>query len=467
MTDERLIDFAALLRQNGIRVSPGELAVAAEALSLVPMEDKAAVHGALRATLVKRGADAPTFDRLFSLYFGAIGRLLEGLEETLAHALKLDDLSLEEMQEVARVLASLGSRSPLAGAMLEGRLGEIAKLLRVAALKVDFGALKSPLQRGFYARRVGAAAGLQEASREFRLLEKALADGGLDAAVVERVSKRLEDAVAALEETARRVSDLEYEARDRETLVAGRDASLHRQISTLSPQELARMREVVKRVAEKLKSRIARRRKERRRGQLHVRRTLRRNMDLGGFPARLTFRQRRPERPEIVVLCDVSDSVRNVSRLMLQFVYTLQSLYARVRSFVFVSDLGEVTKLFKAASVEEAVEGAVAGRVINLSANSNYGHALRLFHSDFKGAVTRRTTVLVIGDGRSNYNPANAWVLEELKRQARRVLWICPEEKEAWGFGDSEMPLYARHCHKVFVVRTVDELAKAAEELLP
>jgi len=242
---------------------------------------------------------------------------------------------------------------------------------------------------------------------------------------------------------------------------------VHKPISTMAPEELARMRDLVKRVAEKLKSRIARRRRERRRGQLHVRRTLRRNMALGGLPARLSFRQRRPERPEVVVLCDVSDSVRNVSRLMLQFIYTLQSLYARVRSFVFVSDLGEVTRLFKDAAVEDAVDGAVAGKVINLSAHSNYGHAMRLFHKDFKGAVTRRTTLIVIGDGRSNHNPANAWVLGDLKRQARRVLWICPEEREAWGFGDSEMPLYARSCDRVFVVRTVDELARAAEQLLP
>jgi uncharacterized protein with von Willebrand factor type A (vWA) domain len=169
----------------------------------------------------------------------------------------------------------------------------------------------------------------------------------------------------------------------------------------------------------------------------------------------------------VVLLCDVSDSVRNVSRLMLLFVHTLQARYARVRSFVFVSDIGEVTSLFKESKAEEAVDGAVAARVINLSANSNYGHAFRQFHADFRGAVSRRTTVVVIGDGRSNYNPPNAWVLEELRRKSKRLVWLCPEERASWGFGDSEMTAYARWCHQVLIVRTPDDLARAAEQILP
>src|SRR5262249_9153775 len=148
-------------------------------------------------------------------------------------------------------------------------------------------------------------------------------------------------------------------------------------------------------------------------------------------------------------------------------VYTLQEQYSRVRSFVFVSDLGEVTELFKDAKIEEAVDGALAAQVINLSANSNYGHAFRQFYDDFRGAITRRTTLLIIGDGRSNYNPANAWVLDELKRKAKRVIWLCTEDRSAWGFGDSEMQTYSRACDRVFVVRSVDDLARAVEQLVP
>ncbi len=463
--EERLIEFGRLLRQNGVRVSPGELATAAHALTLVPMEDRASVRAALRASLVKRQADASVFDRLFALHFGAVGRLLEGLEETLARGLSTDDLTMDELMAVAKALQGDEAGAAVIRATTGGDLGTLAKLMRAAALKLDFGGLQTPLQTGFYARRVASAAGLPQLSKELQALEEKLRVEGIDPSTVERISERLGAAVEALEETARRIAEQELETRTPET--KGGDAALHKRLSSLTPDELSRMQQVVRQLAQRLKGRIARRRREQRRGALNVRRTLRRNLGLGGLPARLSFRRQRPDRPDVVVLCDVSDSVRNASRLMLQFIHTLQSLYARVRSFVFVSDLGEVTRLFKEASLEEAIDGAVAGKVIDLSAHSNYGRALKLFHDDFRGVVTRRTTLLVIGDGRSNYNPANGWVLEELRRRVRRIVWLCPEDESGWGFGDSEMPLFARYCDRVFAVETLDDLARAAERLMP
>ena len=137
------------------------------------------------------------------------------------------------------------------------------------------------------------------------------------------------------------------------------------------------MEVAVRRLAERLRARLVRRERSRRRGALAVRRTLRRNLGLGGFPARLVFRQRRPERPEVVVLCDVSESVRHVTRLMLLFLYTLQSLFTRVRTFVFVSDLAEVTDPLRAEKDPARAAGlAVAARAVSLAANSNYGRAL-------------------------------------------------------------------------------------------
>src|SRR5258706_247337 len=346
--DERLEDFAGLLRQNGLRVSPAEVADAAQAALLVGLEDRAAFRGALRASLVKRGSDAAVFDRLFELYFTGAKDLVDGLQGSMLDALDAEKLNDLELEEIARLL---GQMSPLTQALAQGRTDLLARILRQATLSIDFRGLTSPLQRGFYGRRLLQAAGGSGAEIELQQLLASLKARGLE--------------------------------------------------------------------------------------------------------------------PEIVVLCDVSDSVRNVSRLMLQFVYTLQELYARVRSFVFVSDIGEVTHLFKKMDVSSAVDLATAGKVINIAANSNYGHALKMFHSTWLGSITRRSTVIVIGDGRTNYNPPNAWALAELKRKCRRLIWLCPEERHSWGFGDSEMPLYARHCHRVESVRSLDELARVATELMP
>ncbi|HEY0840668.1 MAG TPA: VWA domain-containing protein, partial [Vulgatibacter sp.] len=189
-------------------------------------------------------------------------------------------------------------------------------------------------------------------------------------------------------------------------------------------------------------------------------------MALGGIPAQLVFRRRKPQRPDVVVLCDVSDSVRDVSRMMLLFVHTLQSMFARVRTFAFVSDVGEITSHFKDVDASRAVDLAVAGQAINVYANSNYGRAFALFVGAHLGAVTRRTTVLVIGDGRNNYNPANVWALEELKRRARRVVWICSEDRSSWALGDSEMPLFEKAVDQVIVVRNMEDLEAVAREIV-
>ncbi|MEI7703914.1 MAG: VWA domain-containing protein, partial [Deltaproteobacteria bacterium] len=232
--------------------------------------------------------------------------------------------------------------------------------------------------------------------------------------------------------------------------------------------EIVRTEAAVRRLAERLRDRLARRERSRRRGALHLRRTIRKNLGWGGVPARLSFRSRHRARPDVVVLCDVSDSVRHVSRLMLVFVHTLQSLFSRVRSFVFVSDLGEVTDAFRAEKdVSRAADLATAGRAVSLAGNSNYGRALTTFHRNFLGAVTSRTTVLLIGDGRSNYLPPESWVLRELRRRARRVLWICPEERWAWGSGDSEMLLYAGQVDRVAVATRLADLEEIAESLVP
>jgi hypothetical protein len=460
--EERLEDFVGLLRQNGLRISPAEVADAARATVLVGVLDRPTFRGALRSTLVKRGQDAAIFDRLFEIYFTGAKDLLDGLSGSLLQALEEENLTPEQLEEIARMLAGL---SPLAQALATGRSDQLARILRQATLNVDFRGLQSPLQRGFYARRLLQAAGGTQAEKELRQLLQALQARGLDPSQVELATAQVSRTLQALEEAARRVADREQKARDPEA--RGDKSLVHRSLASLTPDEVRRMQAVVRRLAERLKTRLSRRRKVRRRGQLSVRRTLRKNLSTGGEPFKLVFRSRRPERPEIVVLCDVSDSVRNVSRLMLQFVYTLQELYARVRSFVFVSDVGEVTRIFKTTDVSTAVDLATAGRVINLAANSNYGHALKLFHNTWLGSITRRTTVIVIGDGRGNYNPPNAWALGDVKRKCRRLIWLCPEDPSSWGFGDSEMPLYQRHCHRVESVRSLDDLARVAAELMP
>ena len=388
--DARVVEFARLLRTNGVRVSPAEVADAVEAAALVGASDRGSFRAALRATLVKRSRDVSVFDELFELYFSALGRVLEGLERGIVRELK-GLLDGDDLELVARTMAELlAGMSPLARAALGGDPALLARLLRSAALQVDFGASASSGATGFQGRRLLAAAGGAALADDAAGLERALRARGVGAEALQLVTGSLEVALRAVEEVARRWAELEGRAR---TLRQGEGV-----LAPVSREDAARMEVAVRRLAERLRSRLVRRERSRRRGALAVRRTLRRNLGLDGLPARLVFRHRRPERPDVVVLCDVSESVRHVTRLMLLFLYTLQSLFTRVRTFVFVSDLAEVTdRLREERDPTRAAQLAVAARAVNLAANSNYGRALRTFHDDFRGAVTRRTCFLLLG----------------------------------------------------------------------
>jgi len=464
--EARIAEFAELLRHNGLKLSVVEVQDAVRATALLGLDDRETFRAALSATLVKRGADQPTFSKVFDLYFSAAARMLDALDRSLAK--QLEEQGLLEGDELKMVLATLaqlaGNLAPMTEALLNGDRGALARLFRSAALQLDFSRMESQFQQGFYARRLLSNAGSAATARDLDAIAGELRARGVSAEGVDTVSRALADALRKVEKAAREEVERQVQAR----VPRLREAAVgERRFSNLSRDELEKTQAAVRKLAERLKARLVRRERTKRRGALAVRRTLRKNLSWGGLPARLVFRSKRPARPDVVVLCDVSDSVRNVSRVMLLFVHTLQSLFHRVRSFVFVADVGEVTQLFREADVSDAIELAVAGKAVSLHANSNYGRALATFARSHLGAVSRKTTVLVIGDGRNNFNPPNVWALQEIKRKAKRVVWICPEERYAFGTGDSEMLLYERACDRVATVQTLADLEKVAEVLVP
>jgi len=462
--EARIVELAGLLRANGVRVSSAEVADAVRAAAEVGPEKRDVFRAALRATLAKRTRDVPIFDACFGLWAGALGRAVAGAERGLVAWLEAAGLDGDDLDLVVRTLGELvAGMGPLARATIAGDPGLLARILADAAARLELGALASPAAAGFLARRLAAAAGSAGAEDDAARLAAAMRGRGLGVGSLALVDEGLRAALRRVDDAALRLAEAHGAARS--VAAPGALAAVRGRISR---EELARAEVAVRRLAERLRTRLVRRDRSRRRGVLAVRRTLRRNLGLGGVPARLVFRSRRPERPEVIVLCDVSESVRHVTRLMLLFLFTLQALFTRVRTFVFVAELAEVTAALRAErDPARAADLAVAARAVGLSANSDYGRALRTFHRSFLGAVTRRTTVLVVGDGRTNYHPPEAWVLDELRRRARRVLWICPEERSAWSTGDSEMALYAAHCDRVATAATLEELEAIADELVP
>ncbi|WP_434300106.1 VWA domain-containing protein [Corallococcus exiguus] len=463
--DARIVEFAEVLRQNGVRVSTSEVQDALRATAEVGVQDRSLFRSVLRATLVKRELDVETFRRAFDFYFSGAARTFEAIDKSLAKQLEEEGYLEGDLLKMVIYQMNLlaPEMSPLAQAILAGDRARLAQIFRQASLQLDLGQLESPLQTGFFTRRMLAGAGMERARSDLKSMEDELKARGLHAEGVEIVSRHVAAAMRKIEDAARAEVKRQSEARIRRRTDTVTEKPLH----LLTQAEVDQMEAAVRTMAEKLKSRMIRKQRSHRRGSLHAQRTLRRNMPWDGIPMVPVFRTRRPERPELVVLCDVSDSVRNASRMMLLFMHTMQSLFVRVRSFVFVSDVGEVTQFFKDLDVSEAIDAATAGRTVSMSSNSNYGRALADFTRDHLGSITRRTTVMIIGDGRNNYNASNAWALKDLKRKAKRVLWICPEDRGNWGIGDSEMLTYEKHCTQAVVVTSVSDLARIAEQLVP
>lgn len=459
--EARLVELGALLRQNGLRISVAELGDAARALEHCGLEDKETVHAALRATLCKRSRDRETFDRVFELYVSGAQRSMQEMDEALLRRIDEEGvLEGDDLEMLLYTLREMGQRlSPLSRAILDGDGMGIARQLRGAALQLDFGEISEQAER-FYTRQLLRGAGAQKVREEWEAIEAELRKQGLDAARVEMLGGRLAERLRLVEALARNY--VQEQARMRGEAARAGDGWQH-----LDPEAIARLEQAVARLASRLESRVRRRERSRRRGTLNALATLRQNLALGGLPARLQFRRRRVEKAELVVLCDLSDSVRDVSRLMLHFLYALQRQFSKMRSFVFVADVREVTGAFERMGAAEAIEWVASGGAVERHGNSNYGRALSRFASEHLGAVGRRTTVLIIGDGRNNYQPTHPWALQEVARKARRVIWICPEDRDAWLHGDSEMLLYERLVQQVIVARSLRDLENLARQLLP
>ncbi|MEW5742422.1 MAG: VWA domain-containing protein [Myxococcota bacterium] len=463
--EARVVEFVEVLRQNGLKVSVSETKDAVRALAEVGVGEKEATRAVLASTLCKRASDVATFDKAFDFFFSGAARTLENIEESLLERIREEGLL--EGDELKMVIAQLeqlaGQLSPLTQAALSGDRARLAHLFRQASLQLDYSRIQNALQTGFFSRRLATAAGSEGMRSDLAAIEAELKARGISTRGLEITARHLGDALRKVEDAARAEVQRQVNARLKRPTTGVAD----RPLSQLSRQEIELAQRAVRALAEKLKSRLVRRQRSRRKGQLNPRRTLRKNLTSGGVPMVPQFRTRRPQRPDVIVLCDVSDSVRTTSRMMLLFTWTLQSLFSRVRSFIFVSELGEITRHFKDAKPEDAVDAATTSGVISLASNSNYGNALATFVRGHLGSVTRRTTVLVIGDGRNNFNAANTWALEDLKRRAKRVVWICTEPKANWGFGDSEMPGYARAVSQVVTVQTLSDLERIAPQLVP
>jgi len=235
-----------------------------------------------------------------------------------------------------------------------------------------------------------------------------------------------------------------------------------------SREEMVSLRRAIWPLTRKLAVRLARKRRHGRKGPLDFRRTVRHSLSYGGVPAEPKFKYPKPSKPEIMVIADISGSVAAFARFTLHLVYALNNQFSKVRSFVFIDGLDEVTDYFEGVDdIAQAIHRVnTEADVIWVDGHSDYGHAFEVFNERYGKDVGPKTTVMILGDARNNYHASQSWVIKEIEDKARKVFWLNPEPISYWDTGDSIVSEYSDHCNGIFEVRNLKQLEAFVENLV-
>jgi uncharacterized protein with von Willebrand factor type A (vWA) domain len=456
---EPLRRFLQVARGAGLRVSAAEGIDAARAVDIVGFADRSVLKDTLGLILAKSPDEKNLFEEAFDLYFkrdtlagaGDAADDADGGEGRSPHAPSVPSAAGGEG------MGSGGGQS--LGQLLEGDdRAALATFMEQAARDAGIENIRFFTQKNLYARRILDRMGLRGVEREIEAMRQTdTQDALVRAQALENRLAMLRDAVRDLVERNLILFAKGDTERFREELLKSA------RLSNLERRDLDRMRILVRQMAKKLAARYAKTRRRRLRGVLDTRRTLRRNMGWGGIPFVTVWKQKRIEKPRVMVLCDVSGSVAAMSGFLLMFLYTLNEALKDIRSFAFAGSLIEVSEILEKQPVEEAIS-----KIMELIGygSSNYGNSFADFEDGWMKHVTNKTTVIILGDARGNRTDARTEIIGRLSQRSKRIIWLNPEYRSAWGTGDSDMFRYAPFCNVVTVCNTLRHLERAITDIL-
>jgi len=493
--------FVRLLRLFGVRVSVAEAADAMLAAAQPGvLADRPTLRAALRMTLIKDRRDDELFDELFTLFFSL--RPAAGPAGEHDHGHEHDDLA-DTGQLESFTVSETPSELPQQGHS-HGRPADIRDYFRPEDLaqryslhqeanKIDLASATDQIvlskDGADGAREAGASVQLEtdrlhnpglpgqlapptghRVDTALTVAQQETMLGWLEAAVEEideqrlvALRRRLAGVIADLPELLRRYLDQLADA-----VVEARMADRAR-IETVDERERADLEEALRRLARRLRGARTSRQRNTPRGRVSPGRTMRRNMRYEGVPFQPVTTSRVADKPRLLLLADVSLSVRATARFTLHLVHGMQSLFTQARSFAFVDAPVEITELFAEHPLERALglvfDGLPAGGLLDVDASSDYGAAFTRLLSEHSATLDRRTTLIVLGDGRGNGNDARVDTFQEIARRVRETIWLTPEPRYSWPLGSCDLPRYAEFCDRVQVVGDLSGLQQAAQQM--
>jgi uncharacterized protein with von Willebrand factor type A (vWA) domain len=449
---ERILTaYIRALRQAGAAVSPSEAIDAVRAVGIVGYSERDTLKDSLGVVLAKTPEEKDLHARLFDLYFSRAPTRTDAAPQD-DDATERGDGQGEGGGEGADPVDSLVG---LANAADPDR---IAVAMERAAAQVGVDEIRFASQGAYFARRMLEALGIE--ALEARLMQRLEARDE----TAQADAQALMDARAALNREARAHVERRFEVFGRAATERFMNTAVaNRQIDKLSLRDMERMKAVVARMARRLAVRHSRRRKIRNRGRLDVRRTLRANAGYDGVPFEVVWKRKHRDKPKIVTICDVSGSVAQYVRFLLMFLYFLQETVADLGAFAFSHELHDVSGALKRMDFETAMEHILFEIG---TGGTDYGQALADLKDRHWESIDRHTTVLVLGDGRSNHTDPRLDIFAELADRAKRVVWLCPEPDARWGTGDSEILKFRPFCTHLSHCATALDLEEALDEIL-
>lgn len=446
--ERQISNFIRALRSADVKVSTGEALDAARTVAMIGYGDKVLLKDSLACVLAKSEAEKDIHDKLFDLYFTRSNKRNEVSSEDDENDRAAPAEGSEESDAVERMVALTQ----------EGNEEALASAVERASEAANLNDIRFSTQTAYYAQQMVRAMGgdaLQE-----RLLQ-ALQQSGLTA---DEEAQRLINARRALMMAARKRADRAFEVFGAgETEKFRDDVAATKRLTALEAHDMARMKLLIAKIAKRLAVKHSRRRKKTTRGLLDVRRTMRANAGYDGVPFNVIWRQKKKDRPKIVAICDVSGSVAAYVRFLLLLLYSLKEVIPDLHAYAFSYRLGDVSDILENNEFDGAMKKIL--REFGLGSTS-YGQAFSDFSMNHETVIDRRSTVIVLGDGRSNYGDPRLDLFSGFAGRAKQVIWLNPEGPALWGTGDSVIPRYAPYCKQMSHVATLKDLERALDEIL-
>jgi hypothetical protein len=455
--DKRIVEFISALRAAGVRISLAESSDAFQAIDYLGVQERELFRISLRTTLVKDNADLETFDNLFPLFFqtGSPPPLFNPSSEMSPQEAEMLAKALRKFNDqIRKMLEKLMNGMPLNQSELQ-QLDQLVNQSNITDLRYQ----------NWLARQMEQALQFRDVRQALQELMELLKEMGMNRQRVDQLRQMLQSNQEALQEQLRqyagqKIAENLSQQNHRERM----DNLFNLPFHSLTEEEMHAMRQEVRRLAAMLRTRVALRMKRARTGILDVKATLRSNLKNNSVPFDIQHRDH-TLKPRIVVMCDISTSMRYCSELMLSFLGEVQDQVSKTHAFAFIDHLEYISPLYVTSQPGEAIS-KILRQMPSGHYNTDLGFSLENFIGEYFDTVDSRTTFLILGDGRNNYNDPRLELFRDIARRSRYTIWFNPEPAALWGSGDSDILKYQPLCKQVVQVSNLAQLTTAIDHLL-